>query len=84
MGAFSQEKALLGAFSLIVKPDCETDGSSAALIQILLNCGQESEVKVKLTEAENVKLNIREDCEFIITIFPYFLIKSINNELVTT
>ena len=28
-------KALLGAFSVIVKTDCEADGSSAALIVIL-------------------------------------------------
>ena len=26
-GAFNQEKALVGAFSVIVKTDCETDGS---------------------------------------------------------
>ena len=26
-GAFDQEKALLGAFSVIVKTDCETDGA---------------------------------------------------------
>ena len=27
IGAFNQEKALLGAFSVIVKTDCETEGS---------------------------------------------------------
>ena len=27
VGAFNQEKALVGAFSVIVKIDCETDGS---------------------------------------------------------
>ena len=32
VGAFNQEKALVGAFSVIVKTDCETDGSSAALV----------------------------------------------------
>ena len=32
MGAFNQEKALEGAFSVIIKTDCETDGSSAALV----------------------------------------------------
>ena len=26
-GAFNQEKALVGAFSVIVKTDCETDGA---------------------------------------------------------
>ena len=26
VGAFNQEKALVGAFSVIVKTDCETDG----------------------------------------------------------
>ena len=31
VAAFNQEKALVGAFSVIVKTDCETDGSSAAL-----------------------------------------------------
>ena len=33
VGAFKQEKVLMGAFSVIVKTDCETDGSSAALMQ---------------------------------------------------
>ena len=28
---FNQKKALVGTFSVIVKTDCETDGSSAAL-----------------------------------------------------
>ena len=32
VGAFNQEKALVGAFSVIVKTDCEADGSSAALL----------------------------------------------------
>ena len=32
VAAFNQEKALVWAFSVIVKTDCETDGSSAALI----------------------------------------------------
>ena len=32
VAAFNQEKALVGAFSVIVKTDCETDGSSAALV----------------------------------------------------
>ena len=27
VGAFNQEKALVGAFSMIVKTDCETDGA---------------------------------------------------------
>ena len=27
VGAFNQEKALVGAFSVIVKADCETDGA---------------------------------------------------------
>ena len=34
VGAFNQEKALVGAFSVIVKTDCETVGSSAALIKM--------------------------------------------------
>ena len=32
VGAFNQEKALVGAFSVFVKTDYETDGSSAALL----------------------------------------------------
>ena len=31
VAAFNKEKALVGAFSVIVKTDYETDGSSAAL-----------------------------------------------------
>ena len=31
VGTFNQEEVLLGAFSVIVKTDYETDGSSAAL-----------------------------------------------------
>ena len=31
--AFNQEKALVGAFSVIVKTECETDGSFAALLE---------------------------------------------------
>ena len=31
VGTFNQEKVLVGAFSVIVKTNCETDGSSAAL-----------------------------------------------------
>ena len=35
LGVFNQEKALVGGFSVIVKTDCETDGSSTAC-----NCPQ--------------------------------------------
>ena len=35
VGAFNQEKALVGAFSMIVKTDCETDGSSIALLMVM-------------------------------------------------
>ena len=33
VGAFNQEKALVGAFSVIVKTGCETDGSLTALLR---------------------------------------------------
>ena len=33
VGAFNQEKALVGAFSVIVKTDCETDGSFYSTMQ---------------------------------------------------
>ena len=33
VGSFNQKTAQLGPFSVIVKTDCETDGSSAALLQ---------------------------------------------------
>ena len=36
VGAFNQEKALVGAFSVIVKTDCETDGSFYSTILKLL------------------------------------------------
>ena len=35
VGAFNQEKALVGAFSMIVKTDCETDG---ALHSTIVKC----------------------------------------------
>ena len=34
VGAFNQEKALVGAFSVIVKTDCETDGSFYGILHI--------------------------------------------------
>ena len=37
VGAFNQEKALVGAFSVIVKTDCETDGSFYSTIQSRLH-----------------------------------------------
>ena len=42
--AFNQEKALAGAFSVIVKIDCETDGSEhcTALLIIKCKCGGHS------------------------------------------
>ena len=35
VASFNQEKALVGAFSVIVKTGCDTDGSSAALVWCL-------------------------------------------------
>ena len=54
VGAFNQEKALVGAFSVIVKTGCETDGALHStsgewkmqlpllhyLVYVLLYCGQ--------------------------------------------
>ena len=34
VGPFNQEKVLVGVFSVIVKTNCETDGSSAALVNV--------------------------------------------------
>ena len=34
VGAFNQEKVLVGDFSVIVKTDCETDGSFTALVPV--------------------------------------------------
>ena len=36
VGGFYQEKDPVGAFSVIVKTDCETNGSSVALILVLV------------------------------------------------
>ena len=33
VGAFNQKEALVGAFSVIVKTNCETDGSFTALVR---------------------------------------------------
>ena len=49
VGAFNQEKALVGAFSVIVKTDCETDGSFAALVWIFAS---KLQVSMTRTRAE--------------------------------
>ena len=41
VGAFNQEKALVGAFSVIVKTDCGTDGSFYSNITFTLRGGEE-------------------------------------------
>ena len=41
VGAFNQEKALVGAFSVIVKTDCETDGSFYSTNQDTTDTDQE-------------------------------------------
>ena len=38
VGAFNQEKALVGAFSVIAKTDCETDGSFYSINRDPHNC----------------------------------------------
>ena len=48
VGAFNQEKALVGAFSVIVKSDCETDG----LFYITTEDGGPGEGVVVLDEGE--------------------------------
>ena len=35
VAAFNQEKALVGAFSLIVKTDCGTDGSFNSVLNVI-------------------------------------------------
>ena len=37
VGAFNQEKALVGAFSVIVKTGCGTDGANTALVQSVVS-----------------------------------------------
>ena len=39
VGTFNQEKALVGAFSVIVKTDCETNGSFYSRC-VVSRCGQ--------------------------------------------
>ena len=47
VGAFNQEKALVGACSVIVKTDCETDGSFAALASVdVMHCVQEEVISL--------------------------------------
>ena len=66
VGAFVQEKALVGAFSVIVKTNCETNGSYAALSTLPhLEC-QLSLVKlvflcVKQTLAERGLLGVGQE-----------------------
>ena len=55
VAAFNQEKALVGAFTVIVKTDCETDGSSKAL----LSAAADTELSSKLTR-ENKNEHIEQ------------------------
>ena len=42
VGTFNQEEVLVWAFSMIVKTDCETDGSFAALVETLFPARRQS------------------------------------------
>ena len=56
--AFNQEKALVGAFSMIVKTDCGTDGSFYSTNKILqLNFTYDVNVKIKVKEPYFISKN---------------------------
>ena len=61
VGAFNQEKALVGAFSVIMKTDCETDG---ALHSIIGRVEQETELEqVRRRILPSFTFTQDEECE---------------------
>ena len=59
VGAFNQEKALVGAFSVIVTTDCETDGAlhSTSRVAVSLN-PVSSEHMAQMSAAQTSQFNI--------------------------
>ena len=60
VGAFNQEKALVGAFSVIVKTGCETDDAldSTSLISLALEyLNVEREKKIPLPPANTIYIS---------------------------
>ena len=58
VAAFNQEKALVGAFSVIVKTGCGTDGSFHSTNKILqLNFTYDVNVKIKVKEPYFISKN---------------------------
>ena len=58
VGTFIQKKALVGAFSVIVKTDCETDGLSAALGLGILGSKERGVVLVMSQAAAGVETSL--------------------------
>ena len=58
VGAFNQEKALVGAFSVIVKTDCETDEAIHSTGPALCGqlCGRQLPAIVPTQRADNYTL----------------------------
>ena len=57
VGAYNQEKALVGAFSVIVKTDCETDGSFYST-SIMFEKVQNRNMLKHLTDTWSVSLKL--------------------------
>ena len=54
VAAFNQEKALVGAFSVIVKPVVELMDRFAALVRIAASCGAPSWVADMMQECNSI------------------------------
>ena len=87
VGAFNQEKALVGAFSVIVKTDCETDGAlnSTALPQGHNGLLRAVQVKARCPDAQckanasvrRSELNLKVRCVlcgFWLIIYIFFIL----------
>ena len=69
VGAFNQEKALVGAFSVIVKTDCETDGalhskagvSSRRVKQVVVESSREESRRGQVPGAGEAQWNTNLD-----------------------
>ena len=93
VGAFNQEKALVGAFSVIVRLDCETDGSFYStnhggvadnLWELQLLCNSFEFDKFTLDMTSLFRLMRLWNCGSTISVVDYLNLKHRNDKLFRT
>ena len=70
VGAFNQEIALVGAFSVIVKTDCETDGLSAALV--ITRCSKQVNCLMDVVQELDMEQTYKNNLALLFDIMELF------------